>query len=51
MIAAKKLASDELTAWREPARDESTVSISFPNLLSMRPSVFDVTIEIVYHSF
>jgi len=27
-IAAKKLARDELTAWREPAKEESIVSIS-----------------------
>ena len=28
-IAAKKLARDELTAWREPAKEESIVSISW----------------------
>jgi len=36
-MAEKKLASDELTAWRDPAREESIVSKSFPKRLSIRP--------------
>jgi len=37
IIEAKKPARDEFTAWRDPAREESIVSTSLPNLLSIRP--------------
>jgi len=37
MTEAKKLANEELTACSELARDESIVSISFPNRFNMRP--------------
>lgn len=38
MIAAKKPASEELTAWSEPAKEESIVSMSFPKRFSIRPA-------------
>jgi len=37
IMAAKKVANEELTACRELANDESIVSISLPKRLSMRP--------------
>ena len=36
-IPAKKLARALFTAWREPAREESMVSISLPKRFSIRP--------------
>ena len=41
MMAAKKPASEELTAWREPAKEESIVSMSFPKRFSIRPGQSD----------
>ena len=37
MIAAKKPASEVLTACSEPAKEESIVSTSFPKRFSIRP--------------
>ena len=39
IIEVKKLAKDEFTACSELAREESIVSISLPNLFSIRPKM------------
>ena len=38
MIAAKKPASEVLTAWSEPTKEEWIVSTSFPKRFSTRPA-------------